>query len=231
MPTPPTSTTGLRMPDDFEYVSYEAVHSRVAPLNASHPTQWPEWAAAWVAVTYRFYACTDHAEAFTESLQTHGDAPQEPERYRQEQHLFGFFVNGLSAIESICYGLFAIASMENPAAFPMTTPEQKRAVKPKSTARGLSTHFPTEGVGGVLGALIATQDYEDWQSIRNVLAHRQSPSRQIRASVGFPRHDDALWGSSGIPLNNSTTRRRRTWLADNTRTLLREIEAFTSSRF
>jgi hypothetical protein len=32
MPTPPISTTGLRMPDDFEYDSYEAVHSRMAPL-------------------------------------------------------------------------------------------------------------------------------------------------------------------------------------------------------
>jgi hypothetical protein len=233
MPTPPISTTGLRMPDDFEYDSYEAVHSRMAPLNKSYPTQWPEWAAAWVAVAYRFYACTEHAEAFTKSLQTHGDAPQEPERYRQEQHLFGFFVNGLSVIESTCYGLFAIASMENPASFPLTTPAQKRAVNPKSTTLGFCTEFPAEGVSSVLSTLIATQDYKDWQSIRNILAHRQSPGRQIPVTVGSPQHaqHDALWGSSGIPLNSSTTQQRRIWLAENIRTLLREIEAFTKSRF
>jgi hypothetical protein len=233
MPTPPTSTTGLRMPDDFPYDSYEAVHSRMAPLNKSYPTQLPEWAAAWVAVAYRFYACTEHAEAFTKSLQTHGDAPQEPERYRQEQHLFGFFVNGLSVIESTCYGLFAIASMEKPAPFPIATPEQKRAINPKSAVRNFSKEYPAESVSSVLSTLIATQDYKDWQSIRNILAHRQSPGRQIRVTVGSPQQaqHDALWGSSGIPLNSSTTQQRRIWLAENMRTLLREIAAFTKSRF
>jgi hypothetical protein len=120
--------------------------------------------------------------------------------------------------------------MENPASFPLTTPAQKRAVNPKSTTLGFCAEFPAEGVSSVLSTLIATQDYKDWQSIRNILAHRQSPGRQIRVTTGSPQRD-ALWGSSGIPLNSSTTQQRRIWLAENIRTLLREIEAFTNSRF
>jgi hypothetical protein len=120
MPTPPISTTGLRMPDDFEYEAYEAVYRRIAPLNESYSLRWPEWSGAWAGVAYRFCACAEYSEAFTRSIRRHGAAPTESvERYRQERDLFGFFVNGLAAVENTCYALFAIASMLNPASFPL----------------------------------------------------------------------------------------------------------------
>lgn len=57
-------------------------------------------------------------------MEAYGGAPPEPERYRQERDLFGFFVSGLSAIESTNYGLFAIASMLDPNRFRIAEPWQ-----------------------------------------------------------------------------------------------------------
>ncbi len=90
MPTPPLSTNGLPMPDDFEFASYEAIHSRIGPLHDSYRTSWPEYASAWVTLSHRFYACTEYDESFTESVQTHGGAPAPIERHRQERDLYGF---------------------------------------------------------------------------------------------------------------------------------------------
>jgi hypothetical protein len=138
------------MPDDFEYASYEAVHSRIAPLHESHQPQWIEYATAWSAVANHFRACAEYDEAFTKSIQTHGDAPRQPKRYYQERNLFGFFVTGLSAIEATCYGLFAIASMLDDVSFPIKAPKNKRAINPEKTADRFRTAFPKEDLSHAL---------------------------------------------------------------------------------
>jgi hypothetical protein len=232
MPTPSLSTMHLQMPDDFDYASYEAVHSRIGPLHESHQPQWIEYVDAWIGVAYRFYACAEHDEAFTQSIQTHGDAPQQPERYYQERDLFGFFVNGLSAIETTCYGLFAIASMLNDVYFPIKKAKNKKAINPESTARRFRTTFPKETISRTLSKIVGSQEYEDWKEVRNILAHRGSPGRHISGSVGSTygdAHGDALW-QIGIPLNASTTPSRRAWLAGTIQTLLQDADSFTRTK-
>ncbi len=229
MPTPPVSTVHLEMPDDFEYVAYEAVHSRIGPLNASHQPQWSEYAPAWSAVATRFYACAEYDEAFSRSIGTN-DAPPQPERYHQERNLFGFFITGLSVIESACYGLYAIASMLDDVYFPIRKAGHKKAISPESTADRFRTTFPTEALSRALNKMVNSQEYEDWKEIRNILAHRGSPGRVIHATIGSgDNRGDALW-LHGISLNVSTTPSRRAWLASTLGTLIREADSFTRSK-
>src|SRR6476661_8824523 len=108
MPSPPLSTVGLAMPDDFPFGPYEAVNARVSSHQVVQAAAYTEFAGAWRAIPYRFYAVADHGDAFTQSIAHHGATVPAPQRYLQERELFNFFVNGLAAIESFCYGLFAI---------------------------------------------------------------------------------------------------------------------------
>lgn len=230
MSTPPVSTIHLEMPDDFAYAAYEAVHSRIGPLHESHQPQWIEYATAWSAVANRFRSCAEHDEAFTRSIQTHGDAPQQPERYYQERDLFGFFVTGLSTIEATCYGLVAIGSMLDDVYFPIKKPKNKKAISPERTADRFRTTFPNEGISRTLNETIESQEYDDWKEVRNILAHRGSPGRIIDRTVGAgDAHGDALW-LNGIPLNAATAPSRREWLTNTIQTLLREADSFTKTK-
>jgi hypothetical protein len=230
VPTPPVSTVHLEMPDDFEYAAYEAVHLRIGPLHESHQPQWTEYATAWSAIANRFQACADYDEAFTQSIRTHGDAPQQPERYFQECDLFGFFVTGLSTIENTCYGLYAIASMLDDVYFPIRKAGNKKAIYPESTADRFRTTFPNEDISRSLNRMVNSQEYEDWKEVRNILAHRGSPGRQIHRTVGSDEsHGDTLW-FNGIPLTASTTPSRRVWLAATIRTLFRQADSFTRTK-
>jgi hypothetical protein len=246
MLTPPISAAGLRMPNDFEYEAYEAVYQRIAPHNERYPLRFPEWIGAWIGVAYRFHACAEYSEAFTRSIKKHGAAPRKPvERYRQERDLFGFFVNGLAAVENTCYALFTIASMMNPTSFPLIesdlpreTLEKKRKknpgknidprreINPKRTAKQFSEVFGEEPITNALVELVSNAVFEDWSNKRNIPSHRQSPPRDFQITVGDP-HIDATWASD-IPLNTSTTSERRKWLAETMRILLREADAFTA---
>ena len=227
------STPHLALPDDFDYVSYEAVQSRISPLLESHKPQWTEYAIAWEAVANRFRTCAEHDEAFTQSIRTNTDAPQQPERYYQGRDLFGFFITGLSAIESACYALYAIASMLDDVYFPIKKAGNKRNINPESTANRFRTTFPNEEISRALNRMVNGQEYEDWKELRNILAHRGAPGRHIHRTIGSSydnAHGDALW-EFGIPLNASTTPQLREWLAETLGNLLREADVFTGRRF
>jgi hypothetical protein len=58
--------------DAFELTSYKNVASRVADRNEAYPEPWPEYAGAWSGLWFRFYACSEHNQSFTKSIQIYG---------------------------------------------------------------------------------------------------------------------------------------------------------------
>ena len=229
MSSRPLFTTGLVMPKDFDVEPYEAIHLRVSASSKVYPDSWAQYAGAWNAVAYRFLSCADHDRTFTESIQRAGDAPAQPERYIQERELFGFFVTGLAAIESLCYGLFAIASMLDSQNFPIKTPSDMKSITPKKTAKQFKEAFPRESITTALNKIVTAQEFREWKEIRNILAHRVAPGRVIYLSTkGSSRA--ALW-ETGIQLDKNTTASRREWLARTMNALLREADGFTKDHF
>jgi hypothetical protein len=221
------------MPADFADEPYDSIYQRVADTLGNQqpqPPSWPEYSGAWLGLTYRFRSCTEHDETFTGSVSRFGDTPDWSERYKQERDLFGFFVNGLSAIECACYGLFAIGSWLNPNQFPFTTDADKRSVNPERTLERFAIVFPNEDFTRALRQFLSSQQYQDWKKARNVLSHRAQPGRIIYLSTVGPSRT-AEWVLQNIPIDNTATATRRRWLADSLRDLLTEADHFTAKHF
>jgi len=101
------------MPPDFAAAPYRAIHARITATIPTTHLAWSHYAAGWTALAYRFRACAEHDTALTQSIRWAGAVPPPNERYVQERERFGFFVTGVSAIESLCYSLFAIGALLN----------------------------------------------------------------------------------------------------------------------
>lgn len=223
------STIGLEMPEDFDAVPYEAIHSRVVAWKDTCPDAYAQYAGAWNAVAYRFMSCAEHDAAFTKSIQQGGDAPPPPERYIQERELFSFFVTGLIVIESFCFGLFAIASMVDSENFPIKTAKDLRFINLQHTVIQFTKAFPEEGIAITLRKTLGDDTYKEWKEIRNILAHRAAPGRTIY--VPTRRSAPAALWKVGIQLDENTTFSRRKWLATIMDSLLRETDNFTARSF
>lgn len=226
------------MPKDFASAPYEAISSRVSARNQTHPDSWTQFAAAWNSVRYRFLSCTEHSEAFTKAIKeagTPGVTPQtENSWYTQQKELFGFFVTGITTIECLCYGLFAVGSILNAQQFPIATPNDLRAIKARSTTRKFTIVFPNEVVSSALQQVTNSQEFKDWGEVRHVLIHRGLPGRIISLTLGGdePQYGGTQWGQGlwgqGISINEHTTASRWRWLTETVRNLLIAADAFTS---
>lgn len=225
----PLSVTGLEMPADFNVAAYESIHRR---LGASKPrfqvATWDDYIGAWTALSYRFFSCAESDVAFTKSMNTFGATPPQPQRYIQERELFCFFVLGLSTIESLVYGLYAVASVLDPNKYPLNNDNDRRHIYPESTSSKFNDRFPNEAISNSLAAITISKEYIDWKDIRNMLAHRILPGRNIRIVPGGTPLP-ALW--AGIELDVDTTATRRRWLAGKVFDLLGDIEIFVNTFF
>ena len=203
----PLTTNGLLMPADFPSAGYEELHKRVVKLH-SKPA-YGHFAGAWNGISYRFNALADYDEAFTQSISTHGPAPNPAERYRQERDLFGFFSNGFSAFESFFYGAFALGALLEPSQFALATPADQQQVTPRRTITAYERVFSGTAVIGRFQAIVADPGYIELREIRNVLTHRSAPGRTIHVSVGSEETPPGQWKLANINLDKSTTGERR----------------------
>src|SRR5215211_5629249 len=138
-----------------------------------------------------------------------------------KRDLYGFFVSGLSVIESFCYAMYAMAAMIKPGRFPITTSENKKNVHPRMVAEKFASVFSIEPVTQELGALINHQDYEDLKDVRNVLAHRASPARHHSVTHPVGQESEfgpSLWGTWRLDAHLTADRRR--WLNSTLSSLL-----------
>jgi hypothetical protein len=198
---------GICMPKDFPQKLYEEIHSHCQPRMTPEPPngeRWNEYMAAWNAVAYRFRAVADHDEAFVLALfpDTHEN------RYKQEKELFGFFVSGLSVLESFSYGLYFLASLVASQHFPI---QKRQEITLKVTGQCFDRAFPKKPITLCLHSLLNEVTYLEWKRIRNTLAHRCAPGRNI--PFGGSSSQDDIWKLENIPLNRNITATRRRWLA------------------
>jgi hypothetical protein len=213
------------LPPDFPEAQYSAIQKRISvDLKQGPPDSTAEFAGGWNGLRYRYLVCLEHDRQFTTSI----EGPRtDVERYNQERDLYGFFVNGQSAIECLCYGLHAIASILKPTDFSVSRPEDLRAIKWHKTAKKFATFFPGEDLTGSLDRLLKSGDFTKWQEHRNILAHRATPGRGIY--LGGPRNGVMEW--SNIELDKNTTATRRYWLSETVGDLLLSADTFTARHF
>src|SRR6266516_3340255 len=76
-----------------------------------HRFEYDHFYSAWVGVAFRLRACAIHSEDFTTVFQRTRGTAQGEDVYQEDDALFGFFVKGLSALESFYYSLYALGAL------------------------------------------------------------------------------------------------------------------------
>lgn len=232
---PILKSVGIEMPADFPVARYDEVYYLVdRKRQTSPPETWGQYRDAWKALSFHFLSCASHDEAYTASVNKHGDGPPHPERYVQEHHLFGFFYTGLAALEAFHYGLFAMGALVKPLEFPMVTPGNRRAVIPEKTFETFSTFFPAEPLPLKLGALKDDQEWKNWNDTRNVLSHRMIPGRAYLLSTAESGPGGARWlieNGIEIAIDGRTTASRREWLSQQLSQILESAHTFARDHF
>jgi hypothetical protein len=231
-------TIGIDMPHDFPTSAYNAVNVKLGPERPRDPNVWGEYAAGWNAVASRFKMVADADDRFTRTIKqnrSHNDIQA------QEEALFSFFVGGYAVIESHAYATYAIGALIRPTEFPMLTDNDLKSISPNSTQRKYAIHFAGSSVDLELTSLIGPNvdpTFQEWGLIRNVLAHRIVPSRQIYASIHegpgldtTPARPTEWKMMGGLVLDDRTTSDRRAWLAETLIRLVNAADAFVHTHF
>jgi hypothetical protein len=213
------STIGIEAPIDFPMKPYESIHLAVTAKRNTHVAAWQHFAGGENGLAYRFTACAEYDATFVASVNRAGTSPVPSERHEQEKSLFGFFVNGLAALESFGYSLFAIGSMIKPVEFPLANP---RMITIAETIQKFVKGFPSEGISAAMNTLNGDADYVIWKELRNIMAHRAAPPRRFHLGGTT---DGLTILEQGIEINNTTTSIRRAWLAATVERLLTETES------
>jgi hypothetical protein len=224
------NTTGLDMPNDFAVGPYEEIHNYLKQKRSIHEIAWDEYAAAWNAISYRFYSLSECDIAYTKYQNNSGNTPPPLERYLQERELFSFFINGLSTIESLCYGMYAIGSIIEPTSFIMQGEENFRNINANKVCEQFMRKYPLDDFTNHLNTLLRSTEYENWKQIRNILAHRSAPGRNIHVTLGGENSEKAtVWKimtPQEITLDAATTSERRIWISNNLKMLLESAFQF-----
>lgn len=160
---------------------------------------------AWVNVAYRHRSCVEDSAAFASAI-----ADMKQDGYPYERPLYSFFTSGLSALESVGFGVHAIGSSVAPDGFPMATAEDCRNVTLGSTQKRLGQSFAGYEITTLLRELQDDDAFSGWCNWRNQMTHRATPGLGIRVTVGT----DAVTylGDSDEVLAPELTEARLEWL-------------------
>jgi hypothetical protein len=221
------------IPPDFPRSIFNAVIERVLKGNeqkfrSQHADDFHD---AWFAVGYRFFTCAEHDEEYTASIFRAGIDPPRLEHYIQEKELFGFFISGMAALESFAFSCYALGAILDVNSFPLSNP---RKIKLGSTTDMFIKYHPSESLTLKLYELRKATEFKDWSNIRNILAHRLLPPRQITVTL-FPPHPDlgkkVNWISNQIQIDNTTTSSRRKWLSQVLAEMITSTDQLTKKYF
>ena len=220
-----------------------------------HRFEYNHFYNAWMGVASRFQACGVHSESFTAIFQGTRGRAQDERAYQEDDALFGFFVDGLSALESFYYSLYALGALivtptQGPsvppsAQFPLLThlvdPAHRRvsprSITPETTRDAYTQAFPGLPLTELLGHIQEDEMYKEWSDNRNILAHRVASigrTIQERGPFGFfssnePPLSVTPWGMD-LLLDATTTASRYIWLRETMNTALEKTAAFTAQQ-
>ncbi len=209
------------MSRDFPLDAYNSVHAQVNCARLRSKKKQSEFGRAWNAVAYRYKAMTEHDSNFRSQLQRFGTSPPPVQRYRQENELFGFFICGQSILESIAYASFSLGSALVPSHFPMNTQGDLRKISLRYTSRKFrSSSYSSDAISRKFDQLKSSRAWNNWSKIRNILIHRQQPSRS------FSSENDTWHGK--FVIDDQITKDHRVWLSQMTQGLVSALDDFCS---
>jgi|GEM_PF-626665 len=148
---------------------------------------------AWLAVLYRYRACSGHNNTFGTLLVKAKTSDVwrewsegEEHHYLLEQCLYHFFLNALSVIESLVFCLYFVGGMASPEHFRHV--RKPKSITLKTTTSAFEAAFPHTSITHLLRELLTDPEFTKIEAIRNILAHRVTGRRNIR---NYPIRDSS----------------------------------------
>ena len=139
---------------------------------------------AWLAVRYRYRACSEQNEAFKALFDNTTDlwrewGADEEQNYRLEQCLYHFFMNCLSVFDSLAFCLYFVGAMIDPEHFAHV--RNPKNITLKTTTSAFAAAFPNASITDHLRELSKDPEFKRIDTIRNILAHRLTGRRNVHS--------------------------------------------------
>jgi len=169
-------------------------------------------------------------------LQTAGDGPPEPFRYRQDAAISRLFESTQSCIECFAFAAHLTGSLARGRSFRVRE-KVLRNVHLNGVARGFLIDWPGELLSSELDRLARSKRFARLTLFRNVTSHRGIPPRSFYLSVGADSDRPPEWNapklrtSRAFPLelDEATLSDWFTWLSDQLSVLVPAHCAFCES--
>jgi hypothetical protein len=182
-----------RDPDAYLSSLYGPLNRRCQADSRLQPASHAFYAAK-SAVSTRMKAIDEHAKKFEDLV----DDPKRPSELAkrlpiENQVLFDFFANGLSALESFCFASYYVGAVIDSAKFNVN--KNPRGIVPKEVSARFNALDPTDGFTLALSACLSSSEFQLLTAMRNMLLHRLHPGRSVRVFNPSAPHeiDLDLW--------------------------------------
>lgn len=195
-------------------------------------------------IAFRFRLCAEADLAFSDVDRQFGNNPTHDAYVQRANHLYVFFLSGLSVIESLVYAVHAMPAISGNLAFPMKTVDDQQAITLGQTVKRLRDQYPTAPITRALDSLQTNREFLRWLGIRNIFAHRHPLGETIYVGGREPNvrrfADLATPGkpAKGIPhqvdnilIDANTTSTFRQWLVVQLGHLIEDMASFAESFF
>jgi hypothetical protein len=166
----------MLFPDSFPVADYDIL--QVPMQKHAGSRGWKIWNMGWKGLAYRYRMAVENQATFADAIQGPEDGEK---RFTQERSFFDLVVSSLSTLSCYSYGLYALISLSDPAAFPIATTRDLR-VYPEDVLRkltGTGSPFQHEGITTTLSACLTSSRHAELKELRNALDHRGIPGRSI----------------------------------------------------
>lgn len=145
---------------------------------------------AWQAVRYRYRSCTECNDEFKALLEDASDMwkagwGDEELTYKLERCIYMFFTSALSVFDSFAFCLYFYGHALEPSRFPEVG--NPRAITRNATAKAFTAAFPQASLTGLLTGLSKDSRFSTIDVVRNLVGHRISGRRSVRASSTLQR--------------------------------------------
>jgi hypothetical protein len=231
----PSKQSEFVIPKKIPSCAYSKISSIMDAQKEKYPQLSSEFLPAWLAVEYRFSTCFESNKKFTESFIEFRDGPPPSERYIQEKELFHFFIDGYSTLDCFAYALYIVASTIKPTLFPIESSKLKKVYFTNILDKFnlIKSDLQHEKIIDKLNLVKDSEDFKDWNRIRNALIHRISPGRTFHLQVGSTRQrGKTTWNIDNriFDINECFTSSRFSWLEDSLINLLDAMLDFVSNQ-
>jgi hypothetical protein len=211
----------IELPNSFPLAAWEAFYTVGRQATDGQPEPQGEFLRAMGCTAYRFKTCGEAIDSMIANWKACGHAISLDGHYTMQRDLFSFFSCALSAVESLFYASYVVATQKQPVALDWNDVKaRRRKSDPGKITATLGAAYPcAHPLICEINNLTNLQEWRDWNDYRNTMVHRSLSSRLIEATVGGPCPPNEMikyassWSNPELRADESQMEAKLSWLA------------------